>query len=361
MTTTARPDYRFVNKKQPRLEGVAKVTGRTQYTADVKLPRLAHMKLLTAPHAHAIIKKLDTSRAKAYPGVAGVFTADDLPAHLQRDGAARLTTPFAWKEVVFFGQPVAGVVAEDPSIAEEALDLIEVEYEPLPVMDILDALKMNCPPVRGSLSGSDNSELAAHSVVAASEDVHSDKNPPNVTHRLVWARGDVEAGFKEADYIIEKSFHASWVHQGYIETMSATVDCDLDNNFHIWLSTQGSFTSRENMAKMLGVPESKIVVEFLEMGGGFGAVRCYLPRHGRPHPEAPRQVRDEPQPGHSGRQPGAPGLLRNQAGRQEGHDHHRPQGEGRVRLRRLPRLAADGRRQPARQLLQDAEPGDRGH
>lgn len=271
MTTTARPNYRFVNKKQPRLEGIAKVTGRTQYTADVKLPRLAHMKLLTAPHAHAIIRKLDTTRAKAYPGVVGVFTADDLPAHLQRDGAARLTTPFAWKEVVFFGQPVAAVVADDPSIAEEALDLIDVEYEALPaVMDILDALKMDCPPVRGSLSGSDNSELAAHSVVAATEDVHSDKNPPNVTHRLVWARGDVEAGFKEADYIVERKFHASWVHQGYIETMSATVDCDLDNNYHIWLSTQGSFTSRENMAKMLGVPESKIVVEFLEMGGGFG-------------------------------------------------------------------------------------------
>ena len=87
MTTTARPNYRFVNKKQPRLEGIAKVTGRTQYTADVKLPRLSHMKLLTAPHAHAIIKKLDTTRAKAYPGVVGVFTADDLPAHLQRDGA----------------------------------------------------------------------------------------------------------------------------------------------------------------------------------------------------------------------------------------------------------------------------------
>ncbi len=272
MTTVARPNYRFVNKNQPRLEGVAKVTGRTQYTADIKLPRLAVMKLLLAPHAHAIIKKLDISKAQAYPGVAGVFTADDIPAVHAKDGAARLTTPFASREVVFYGQPVAGVVAEDPSIAEEALDLIEVEYEPLPaVINILDALKMDAPKVRGSLAGSDNSELAAHSTVAAAaEEEHDDKTPPNVTHRLVWARGDVEAGFKEADYIIEKKFFASWVHQGYIETMTATVDCDLDNNYHVWISTQGSFTSRENLAKFLGVPESKIVVEFLEMGGGFG-------------------------------------------------------------------------------------------
>ncbi len=271
MTTTARPNYRFVNKKQPRLEGVAKVTGRTTFTADVKLPRLAHMKLLLAPHAHAIIKKLDTSKAAAYPGVAGVFTADDMPAHVQRDAAARVMTPFAHREVVFFGQPVAGVVAEDPSIAEEALDLIEVEYEPLPaVMDILDALKMDAPPVRSGMGGADNSELAAHSVVTEDEGPKEDKTPPNVTHRLVWARGDVEKGFAEADYIVEKKFHASWVHQGYIETMTATVDCDLDNNYHVWISTQGSFSSRDGLAKLLGVPEGKIVIEFLEMGGGFG-------------------------------------------------------------------------------------------
>ncbi|MBI2885900.1 MAG: xanthine dehydrogenase family protein molybdopterin-binding subunit [Chloroflexi bacterium] len=268
MTTT----YRSVHQRQPRLEGAAKVTGGTVYTADLRLHRMVHAKALRAPYAHALIKRLDVSKARAYPGVVGVFTAADLPQHLPRDGANRLHTVLADKEVMYYGQPVAAVVADEASVAEEALDLIEVEYQELPaVLDILDALKQDAPPVRHSMAGIDRSELAAHTTLAAADEQTTEKTPPNVTHRMVWSRGDVERAFKEADVVVERSFRASWTHQGYIEPMSGIVDCDRNGDYTVWTSTQGDFTTREGLAKVLGVPETKVRVNFVEMGGGFGA------------------------------------------------------------------------------------------
>ena len=269
MATT--PTYRTIHKRQPRLEGVAKVTGKTTYVGDIQLRGMVHVKVLRSPYAHALIKKLDASAAAAYPGVVGVFTAADLPDHLPKDSANRLYTAFAEKEVMFYGQAVAAVVAEDPSVAEEALDLIQVEYEELPaVLDILDALKPDSSPVRNSMAGIDRSELQAHTTVSDSEE-EAPAASPNITHRMVWSRGDVATAINEAEVAIEKSFQASWVHQGYIETMGAIVDCDLDNNYRVWVSTQGDFNSRESISRILGVPENKIVVEYVEMGGGFGA------------------------------------------------------------------------------------------
>ena len=267
MTTT----YRAVHKKQPRLEGAAKVTGATVFAADLNLPNMVNTKVLRAPHAHAMVKKLDVSKARAYPGVVGVFTAADLPDHLARDSANRLNTIFADQEVMYYGQAVAAVVAVDPAIAEEALDLIDAEYEELPaVLDILDALKPDSPPVRHSMTGIDRSELQAHSTTTDSGE-QAQEVSPNVTHRLVWSRGDVEQALKDADLVVERTYRASWVHQGYIEPMAAIVDCNRNEDYTVWTSTQGSFSTRDALSKILGVPETKVVVEFVEMGGGFGA------------------------------------------------------------------------------------------
>lgn len=264
--------YRSVHQRQPRLEGAAKVTGGTVYTADLKLHRMVHVKVLHSPYTHAFIKKLDVSKAAAYPGVIMVYTAADMPAHLARDGANRLLTPFAHKEVMFYGQPVAAVVAEAPYVAEEALDLIVAEYEELPaVMDILDALKPDAPAVRSSMAGIDRSELAAHTDVSAADEKTTEKTPTNVTQRMVWSRGDVEKAFKEADVVVERKYFASWTHQGYIEPMSGIVDCNANGDYTVWTSAQGLFSTREGIAKLLGVPETKVKVEFVEMGGGFGA------------------------------------------------------------------------------------------
>jgi len=276
MATTYSPSAtastRAVHKRQPRLEGAAKVTGGTIFTADLRLNHMVHVKVLRAPHAHALIKKLDVSRAKACPGVVGVYTTANLPDHLPRDGANRLLTIFADKEVMYYGQAVAAVVSEQSAIAEEALDLIEVQYEELPaILNIKDALKPDAHLVRHSMEGIDRSELAAHTAGANTDEESTEKTPPNVTHRMVWSRGDVEKAFKEADVVAERSYQASWTHQGYIETMGAVVDCNRNGEYTVWTSTQGDFATREGLAKVLGVPETKIRVEFVEMGGGFGA------------------------------------------------------------------------------------------
>ncbi|MEK7217312.1 MAG: hypothetical protein AAB289_17145, partial [Chloroflexota bacterium] len=213
--TTVADNYRVVHKRQPRLEGTAKVTGTTVYTGDISFPDMVHAKLLRSPHGHARITKLDVSKALSYPGVVDVFTAADLPAHLARDSANRLNTILADKEVMFYGQPVAAVVAADPSVAEEALDLIEVEYEVLPVvMDVLEALKADSSPVRHSMEGIDRSELKAHTTVTDSEG-DAPELSPNITHRMVWSRGNVdqaiEAARQNGGVVVTRQYRAQWV------------------------------------------------------------------------------------------------------------------------------------------------------
>ncbi|MCX6024460.1 MAG: xanthine dehydrogenase family protein molybdopterin-binding subunit, partial [Chloroflexi bacterium] len=267
--------YAAVGKRVVRRTAPQKVTGNTMYSGDVVLPRMTYIKIFRSAVAHGRIKRLDVSKARLHDGVIAVLTSADLPAHLPRDGANRLFTVLADREVVFHGQPVAAVVAETPYQAEEALDLIEVEYEELPAtINLLDAVSPNSAPVRYIMEGVDRAEARSHSVGgsnAADEEEHAPKIS-NVTQRMVFSRGDVEKGFAEADYILERSYDASWVHQGYIEPMAATVDYDPSiGEWRVWTSTQGNFGTREGLGKILGVPETKITVEFVEMGGGFGA------------------------------------------------------------------------------------------
>src|SRR5688572_22770426 len=127
----------IVGQSIPRIDAAGKVTGETVYAADIQLPRMVHAKVLRAPWGHARITKVDLSRAAALPGVLLAVGGQDL--EVEREPTARHRAILAVDHVVFFGQPVAAVVAEDPHIAEEALSLIDVEYEPLPaVLDPLD-------------------------------------------------------------------------------------------------------------------------------------------------------------------------------------------------------------------------------
>lgn len=265
--------YASVGKRVVRRTAPQKVTGNTMYAGDVVLPRMTYIKLFRSTVTHAWITRLDVSKARAADGVVAVLTAEDLPRHLPRDGANRLFTVLAAKEVVFHGQPIAAIVAETAYQAEEALSLIEVEYDELPVtMNMLDSVDPKSAPVRYIMEGIDREELKAHSAAATSEEGHEAKKISNVTQRMVFSRGNVEKGFEEADFILERSYTAQWIHQGYLEPMAATVDYDTSmGEWRVWTSTQGDFTTREGLAKVLGVPETKIVVEFVEMGGGFGA------------------------------------------------------------------------------------------
>ena len=265
MTTSA------VGKRVPRVEGAAKVTGTLQYACDIYWPRMLYAKVLRSPYAHARIIKIDTSKAKAYPGVQDVLTAYDIPS-LPKNPTSRGLAVMAHDEVLFHGQPVAAVLASDLSVAEEALDLIAVEYEELPaVVDPLDAMRPDAPPARAPLTNIDRSEEREHATIESGSEKEQHSDSPNVTQHLVFSRGDVEKGFAEADVIVEHTYRSSWVHQGYIEPHNAIVDYDVTGQFTVLGSNRGQFPLRQSLSNILGVPETKIRVVPVEPGGAFGS------------------------------------------------------------------------------------------
>ncbi|MBI4497252.1 MAG: xanthine dehydrogenase family protein molybdopterin-binding subunit, partial [Chloroflexi bacterium] len=164
MTTT----FTTVNRPLERIDGVSKVTGEQKYAVDISLPGMLHCKLLRSPVAHARIKRIDTGRAKAHPGVHSVWTAADLAGRgLNLDPNERVNTILALSEVLFCGQPIAAVLAQDPVLAEEAVSLIDLELEELPVVvDPLAAMEADAPAVRAPVGEVDRSEEQAHLTMA---------------------------------------------------------------------------------------------------------------------------------------------------------------------------------------------------
>lgn len=265
MATTA-----LVGTRLPRIEGSAKVTGQLRYACDIYLPRMAHAKVLRSPYANAKILKIDTSKAEVYPGVVAVITAKDIP-NLPREATSRGRALLAYDETIFYGQPVAAVVAEAASIAEEALDLIKVEYQPLPVVvDPVLAMQPGSPQARVPLGG----EVEGAADVDIEREITGEaerKESPNITQHLVFERGDIEKGFAEADLVVERTYRSSWVHQGYIEPHNAIVDYDISGQFTVYSSNRGQFPLRTSLSQILAVPETKIRVVPLEPGGAFGS------------------------------------------------------------------------------------------
>ena len=277
--TMAKPDseskeHRFVGKPLQRTDATAKVTGKTVYADDMHLPRMLHAKVLGAPYAHARIKAIDTSKARLHPGVTAVITADDLPPY-KMNASNRRGLIFPGDEVLFFGQPVAAVLAEDPHVAEEALALINADYEELaPVIDPIEAMKDNSPLVRAALHDVDRSEERGHVTVDARE-TEADGKLTNIASEMNFKRGDVESAFAEADCVIEGTWRTAMVHQSYIEPHSVIADYDASGDLSVWTSTQGPFYVRDELAQTLGIPENRIRVTATEVGGGFGG-KIYL-------------------------------------------------------------------------------------
>ena len=254
----------------PRPDSPEKVTGQVQYVADLKPRGLLHAKLLRSPHAHARIRRLDASRARALPGVRAVLTAADLP-ELKRKAPTRAHAVLAIDRVVFVGQPVAAVAADEPSIAEEALDLIEVEYEVLPAaIDPIRAMQPDAPPVAELGTEADTSEALAHSGVAAAKTQAAGTKAVNVAQQLRLTRGDVARAFADSDLVLERTYRVPMVHQGYLEPHAVLAQWDTTGLLTLWSSTQGSFNTRSEVADVLAIPENRIRVIPLECGGGFG-------------------------------------------------------------------------------------------
>src|SRR5215467_12762082 len=184
-------DVKGIGLSIPRPDGPDKVTGQVQYVADLNPRGLLQAKLLRSPHAHARIVRIDTSRAKALPGVRAVITAADMP-QLKKKAPTRAHAVLAIDRVVFAGQPVAAVAADELAIAEEALDLIEVEYQVLPAaVDPLAAMQPGAPPVADSGTEADTSEALAHSAVAMAKSEAAPAKAVNVTQTSHVKRGDV--------------------------------------------------------------------------------------------------------------------------------------------------------------------------
>ena len=254
----------------PRPDSPEKVTGQVQYVADLKPRGLLHAKLLRSPHAHARIRRIDASRARALPGVRAVLTAADLP-ELKREAPTRAHAVLAIDRVVFVGQPVAAVAADEPSIAEEALDLIEVEYEVLPAaIDPIRAMQPDAPPVAELGTEADTSEALAHSGVAAAKTQAAGTKAVNVAQQLRLTRGDVARAFADSDLVLERTYRVPMVHQGYLEPHAVLAQWDTTGLLTLWSSTQGSFNTRSEVADVLAIPENRIRVIPLECGGGFG-------------------------------------------------------------------------------------------
>ena len=264
--------FKVVGTSPIRHDGVDKVTGRAKYGADIQMVGLLHGKMLRSPHSHAIIRSIDTSKAEALPGVKAVTTARDFAIvddkvldFSETRGSVRMAAEnvLASKKVLYKGHAVAAVAATSPHIAEEALGLIQVDYEVLtPVLDVQDAMKENAPLILENITTRFRVERFG---TGDDTGVMS-----NIADHLQFKRGDVEQGFKDSDVIVEREFHTKMVHQGYIEPQTSTGFWGADGHVTIWTSTQGMFPIRTSTAAILGIPESMVKVVPMEIGGGFG-------------------------------------------------------------------------------------------
>ncbi|HWP56981.1 MAG TPA: xanthine dehydrogenase family protein molybdopterin-binding subunit [Candidatus Acidoferrales bacterium] len=250
--------YQVVGKALPRLEGTEKVSGKTQYTADVDLPGLLWAKILRSPVPHARIVRLDTSKAERLPGVHAVISSADLPPILI--GLRMKDMPILARERVrYAGEPVAAVAAETGDIAEEALGLIEVEYEELPVVsDPVEALRPGAPVLH------DNPAQYRNAPPRSTE-------LPNVQSIAVWKNGDLEAAFKKATRVFEHTFRTPLGFHAYIEPHACIVRIGDDEQVEIWASNKSPFTLRDRLAADLGLDAKKIKVHIMPVGGDFGA------------------------------------------------------------------------------------------
>ncbi|MFT5089567.1 MAG: xanthine dehydrogenase molybdenum-binding subunit [Candidatus Latescibacterota bacterium] len=258
--------YRVIGTRPIRHDGVDKVTGAAIYGGDVRLPGMLFGKVLRSPHAHARIKSIDTSKAMALEGVRAVATADDLVETVDKLANLGETmvnvrevaqNSLASGKVLYKGHALAAIAATSVHIAEEALDLIEVEYEVLPaVVDVQKAMQDDAPLLDETRTTREMGEKTDKKSNIASHNQHS--------------MGDLTQGFAEADEIVEREFKTATVHQGYIEPHNATVWWKKDGSITIWVSTQGPFEIRSQVSEVLQVPVSKVKVYPCEIGGGFG-------------------------------------------------------------------------------------------
>lgn len=243
-------EFSVVGKRIPRVDGVVKATGEARYAGDMSLPRMLYGKILRSPHPHARIVNINTDKAERLHGVKAVITGRDTLGikYITFQLLSRLAddSVLAIDKVRFVGDEVAAVAAIDEDIAEEALDLIKVEYQELAaVFDPAEAMKADAPQIHDHVDG--NIGLSRHVEF-----------------------GDVDQGFKESDYVREDRFHTPAVIHGFLETHACLASFDPAGKLAIWTSTQSPYSVQTLLAKTLGIREGDIKVIKPHVGGGFG-------------------------------------------------------------------------------------------
>jgi CO/xanthine dehydrogenase Mo-binding subunit len=266
----------IIGQAMPRIDSAEKVRGQTRFTADLSLPGMLHARLATSDYAHARITSIETSAAREMPGVVAVYTGKDLLPDGPEPGQRALAL-LARDKVIFYGQPVAIVVAESEEAAEEAVELVSVDYEPLGVnVDVEQAAQADAPAIRPKEQEIGEGEGQAHATVSGGEEIDVDQLPSNVTTALAFTRGDVEKGFAEADIVVERTYRTPFVHQGYIEPHAVVAAPDPLGRITIYTPTQGQFYARNLTAQALGLPQNEVTVVPMEVGGGFGGKTVLL-------------------------------------------------------------------------------------
>lgn len=276
MAATPTPPDSYIGARLKRPDGPAKLTGDALYAADYALPGLVHVRLLLSPYAHARVLSVNGDAARNVPGVVAVLTAADLAPLVKSPPTSRARCLLADGEVRFCGQPVVAVVAESEAIAEDALSLIEVEYQELPAVLTADvALAPDAPAVWPEGLPGVGAEAAGHGVEVGGDPsagpADADQlRSPNIAATERMDRGDIAAGLAEAEVIITRSYRTPIIHQGYIEPHATLAAPEPGGGLTIWSSTQGVFLPREETARVLGWSDSRIRLIPTTVGGGFG-------------------------------------------------------------------------------------------
>ncbi len=269
-STETSDGFRFIGRRVRRPDAPERLTGRTRFTNDLLLPGALHARFVRSPYAAARITSIDTEAAKAMPGVVAVLTARDLPIADVKSAVEGRHLMLALDRVTHAGQPVAAVLAESEAVAEDGVQAVNVEYEATtPVVDLLQAMRQDAPVVR-ERKEQDDSELSMHGADSSGTSATDSEQPPNVSSRTKFQRGDVEAGLRDADVVVEREFRTSWVHQSYIEPQCCSALVDPLGNLTVYASTQALFHTRTEIARLLGLPDHQVKVEAMPVGGGFG-------------------------------------------------------------------------------------------
>ena len=249
----------IIGQSVSRIDGPDKVTGETLFAADVVLPGMLCGKILRSPHPHARIRGFDTAAARAVPGVMAVITGEDARGFYQGKVLRDLPV-LCWDRVRYIGDRVAAVAAETPEAAEEALLLIEVDYEELPaVFDPMEAMLPGAPLIHDDVAAYEGAPLHV-----LAPDIHNGQT------RLSWTKGDLVQGFAEADIVLEHSFSVPSRHQGYIEPFASVIAIDDDGRIQAWCSSKAPFRARRQLAEAVGLDEKRIRVNVTSIGGDFG-------------------------------------------------------------------------------------------